>query len=329
MDETKTGKGAIIDTPDERDYVFTGVAGGLEPFDWNKGYDIEEVIGKKLDIKDQDGSYSCGGQAWAYYGQVLDPEHVQKSAKFIYSQTFVGSGGSAGRTNSDLVCSKGWGDEDLTTSYENGLPPSEIFMERPQDITPEAFSRALLDRALKYGHANLNIDDIAVAIRENKGCILGVYGKNNGTWLSPFPVPPDTLSQCWAHWTYCGKAKLINGKKYIGFANSWGKSVGEEGWQWYGEEYFQANGFFSSWTIGYNNIVPPVIPVTYKTIRRGSRGVDVKELQTILNRKVGCNLSVDGIFGEMTLRQVLNFQTINNLVVDGIVGPKTWAVLNK
>ncbi|WP_426350232.1 peptidoglycan-binding domain-containing protein [Alloiococcus sp. CFN-8] len=63
------------------------------------------------------------------------------------------------------------------------------------------------------------------------------------------------------------------------------------------------------------------------TLSNGSRGSQVKNLQTILNGK-GYKLSVDGMFGPKTLAAVKAFQKGNGLSADGIVGPKTRAVLN-
>ena len=57
------------------------------------------------------------------------------------------------------------------------------------------------------------------------------------------------------------------------------------------------------------------------TIKKGSRGADVKTLQQKLN------LMVDGIFGPLTDEAVREFQKNNLLTVDGIVGPMTWAAL--
>ena len=64
------------------------------------------------------------------------------------------------------------------------------------------------------------------------------------------------------------------------------------------------------------------------TLRRGSRGEEVKELQQIL-AKDGSTLEIDGIFGVGTQSAVRSFQKRHGLVVDGIVGPKTWAELLK
>lgn len=58
------------------------------------------------------------------------------------------------------------------------------------------------------------------------------------------------------------------------------------------------------------------------TLKIGSRGNDVKSLQSKLN------LIPDGIFGKITEEAVKDFQKKNNLTVDGIVGDSTWNKLN-
>ena len=58
-----------------------------------------------------------------------------------------------------------------------------------------------------------------------------------------------------------------------------------------------------------------------RTLKYGSRGEDVKELQKILR------LNADGIFGRQTEKAVKQFQSDNGLVSDGIVGQKTIAKL--
>lgn len=65
------------------------------------------------------------------------------------------------------------------------------------------------------------------------------------------------------------------------------------------------------------------------TLRIGSRGPEVTQLQTELNRQLypRPNLLLDGIFGSATLQAVRRFQANKGLVVDGIVGPRTKAAL--
>lgn len=54
------------------------------------------------------------------------------------------------------------------------------------------------------------------------------------------------------------------------------------------------------------------------TIKKGSRGDDVKLLQRLLN------LTPDGIFGSQTELAVKIWQKDNGLVADGVVGPRSW-----
>ena len=60
-----------------------------------------------------------------------------------------------------------------------------------------------------------------------------------------------------------------------------------------------------------------------KTLKKGSRGEEVKTLQTLLG------ITADGIFGPITKSAVIAYQTANGLKADGIVGPLTWAALGK
>ena len=81
-------------------------------------------------------------------------------------------------------------------------------------------------------------------------------------------------------------------------------------------------------TKGHTAIV--VESETYPTLRRGSRGGYVKELQTLLNYSgFGARLTVDGVFGPLTEIAVIEFQKLHRLTADGVVGAKTWAELRR
>lgn len=58
------------------------------------------------------------------------------------------------------------------------------------------------------------------------------------------------------------------------------------------------------------------------TIRKGSRGNDVKQWQTAIKA-----LPIDGIFGAGTETATKKWQQSHGLAADGIVGPKTWATV--
>ena len=57
------------------------------------------------------------------------------------------------------------------------------------------------------------------------------------------------------------------------------------------------------------------------TLRKGSKGEEVKTLQRLLG------LAVDGVFGTYTEKAVKEFQLKHGLAADGVVGTKTWEAL--
>ena len=59
------------------------------------------------------------------------------------------------------------------------------------------------------------------------------------------------------------------------------------------------------------------------TSRYGSRGEEVKQIQTKLKRWGYYDGSVDGVYGSKTLAAVKRFQSKNGLTVDGIAGKRT------
>lgn len=63
------------------------------------------------------------------------------------------------------------------------------------------------------------------------------------------------------------------------------------------------------------------------TLRKGSKGTQVKVLQFLLNDKGHNAGNVDGIFGTNTQAAVRAFQQAAGLAVDGIAGKNTWAKL--
>lgn len=89
----------------------------------------------------------------------------------------------------------------------------------------------------------------------------------------------------------------------------------------------------SPWKIGLDNasiwtrtiaavtkVVAPK-PLKYPLLVKGSKGDDVKKLQTLLKIKV------DGDFGPKTSDAVVSFQKAKKLVADGKVGTYTWVAL--
>ena len=75
---------------------------------------------------------------------------------------------------------------------------------------------------------------------------------------------------------------------------------------------------------------PTPTPPTEPTLKRGSKGPYVVDMQTKLS-KLGYDLGpcgIDGDFGRATEKAVKAFQGDHGLKVDGICGPATWAALD-
>lgn len=242
--------GAVRDTYDMRTYQFA-LRGA---FDWDKGFDLEEKIGTKLTIKDQGNSGSCGGQAWSYYGEILEAiatgSYEPRSARWVYAPVRAPGGGSMGKELSAFVCKNGFALEKDATSYENGRPPSESFMSTVPVLSKEGQEVAEVSRTLSYVQVKADIDVLAQALQDNNGVCIALYGADNGTWRTMFPKPP--VVQTWAHWLMVVKAKKIGDKKYLGVVNSWGVHTGDKGLQWIGEDYFVNGNVWYGWTLAWD-----------------------------------------------------------------------------
>ena len=79
-------------------------------------------------------------------------------------------------------------------------------------------------------------------------------------------------------------------------------------------------------TTGYASPAPMPADVTFQTVRFGSSGPRVVQVQNAL-RRLGYSLVADGLFGRRTDAAVRAFQASRSLAVDGIVGPRTSAAL--
>jgi len=79
--------------------------------------------------------------------------------------------------------------------------------------------------------------------------------------------------------------------------------------------------------IVYNVYVRSDINSAEALSKYGSRGDEVRQIQTKLKRWGYYYGNIDGIYGSQTLSAVKWFQSKNGLTVDGIAGPKTLAAM--
>lgn len=78
--------------------------------------------------------------------------------------------------------------------------------------------------------------------------------------------------------------------------------------------------------IQFPEVVVEKVSVSLPIIQKGSKGEEVKALQTLLNLR-GNKLSVDGSCGDLTTNAIKKFQKEKKLSIDGICGKDTWSAL--
>lgn len=228
---------------------------GSGEFDWERGFDIEEYLqgihnpNFNIPVHNQNGSLSCVGQSISTYASVKNYLETgvwtKLSARDLYSRIFVGFGGAYLEDGMYQAVNFGILPERELPSYEVGKPPSESFMRRKALSSVPYNQLRYVVAGRDYRWLYPNIDEFAKAIALNNGMLMGVNGDNNGTWFTDMPIPPTDVQ--WSHAIYAGKAKLVNGKKKIFILNSWGEDIGDNGWQMFGEEWFDTDNVFHGW----------------------------------------------------------------------------------
>lgn len=301
--EKQFGTGFVHREPEPTDRVFQ--AGASEPVDWQRGYDIRDELKKKLGssfrmpINNQYQQLSCVGQAWSKYAGVLkvmkdpNPNWVEFSSRDPYSHIYLPQGGAYIIQGGLFIRNRGILPYEQLPSHWSGKPnipgTEEVMRDRGLEGGKESGDNAnpniydSLRQLVKGGSVEdvaYDIDSIAKAIRDNHGCVIGVYGENNGTWFSKFP---RVGAMSWGHALYAMGFIYINGKKYIIVANSWGNGVGEGGYQFLGEEWFGNNRYIG----GANTISPEVGNILRMSDLQ--RLYDMFEMDGTLNENYGAN----------------------------------------
>ena len=329
MENFNFGTGAIETPKDEKIATYSDLIGDTAPFDWNKGYDIT-LLTKDVSPKNQYSSGSCGGNASAYlahFNSLLnDINSKEKSARWIYAPVAVKGGGSSQQSLMNRLATVGSASEELVSSYRPDGSTDESFMTYTADFDTQDSIDASNFKGLTPIYSNLDFDSIAKGIRDNGGLVLGIYGKNNGTWNSTYPeAPKSSDTGLWCHWVGCFKAVTINGKKYLGIKNSWG-NVGDNGWQYLGEEYLPY--IFTAWgftKIGKENFM------FNQDLYLGIQNSDVNKLQEFLKSKgYFPNIKTTDYFGNITQQALIKYQKANNIFPQrGFCGIKTRTQINK
>lgn len=285
--------GAVEAPRDPRERVYDDYVAMTAPvdIDWEKGFDIRNELGDHIDLKDQMQSLSCVGQGWAYYYWVLQviemmnkyemslkelrenhaEEVAEISAKAVYSQIHIASGGAYIYQGGKLVVNWGAVQEKLVPSHKLDGSVDETFMRDKAWLNDEISKIAAVLKGKEYRilRAKNNMDLYAQAILQNKGVVGGFKGQNGRGWgNSERPLPPEDVGKVqWAHCVYFGAFGTDEKGRFIATPNSWnemsfnrgyrwkkGDPVGK-GWQKLYVDYFNNKYQFDPWT--YTDLLNP------------------------------------------------------------------------
>lgn len=177
-----------------------------------------------------------------------------------------------------------------------------------------------------YGFPDVrnDINEIAKAIDLYGHCVIVIHA-NKREYTKPVPEIMPNLPVDFGH-GICGVDYFMyKGERVIKIEDSTGHSTtfDTDGTRLLTEEFIRERCSDS----GYITFEPPKYIFT-TFMKRGYRSNEIKELQKRLNKEGFGVLAVDGIFGPLTQRAVIDYQLKKGLVPDGLVGPKTRAKLN-
>lgn len=258
--EGKFGHGAIPINPLWRKVrrIFRSKVGKGTTFDWATGYDVRDTIGPII-IKNQGVNFSCGGQAGSYFLEIQRRLQGIKegdcSAKSVYAPIAYPGGGTTIDSLETQIGTRGSNLEAAVPSYYiTGQPLSEAMMIDMSWDTPSMQQDALQRAGYTPYDIGTDIDNVASAIQAYGAVIWEIKGKSNGTWISAYPQPPlpGNPNPFFAHFMCAIGAKMINGQKTIIALESMGIEQGDQGIQYFQENYFNSGYILDVFTLIYD-----------------------------------------------------------------------------
>lgn len=223
------GKGAIIDTPDPRDYQ---ISLGAVSVDFNQPFNLPEPPSF-----DQRGSDCCVSCAWSYFhwqvsGKVFSKRDLFCRIALDYG-AYIRDGGLA-------LVKDGQADNQEVPDPSD---PTASNMRSTAGTKPEYRIDGKVYKSFVLPQAD--ISGIAWAIKQYKGVVMGVYGTNAGWQDKENPTPPSEHDAKWGHALYMFGYHSHNGEACVIAKSSWsGSSVHH-----IKNTYFITGNTFSAWTL--------------------------------------------------------------------------------
>ena len=230
------GKGALVDTPDHRDYTAELVLGASEPIDWSRELILPEAV--NFNQGSSNSCVGCGGRS--LHWQINPSEDW--SRRDLYSQIYIPpAGGAYLRDVVKLIC-------DIGNRNQKECPDPSKATE--SNMREKATSPNIGDDGRELGYfviKNNIIDTVAQAVRDYNGAIIGVVGSNEGWRDKTNPRPPKQGEAVWQHCIHVFGYKLINNKKTLICKSSW--CSGSHHIHYINEDYFASGNTFNGWCL--------------------------------------------------------------------------------
>lgn len=231
--EHQLGTGAIPDLPDKRDYKYEFVASASSPINWSVGFRLPEPPDHNQNSSDSCVAHSSSYLHWQHKGK-------DYSRRDLFSRIALDYGAYL-RDGVKQTTTTGQQTKDECPDPDPQTPANM----RVKSSLPD--SAGMDDLEASYFSVPADIDYIAQAIRDHKGCIFGVVG-NWATWGNlTYPEPPSPNTNNWGHAVYAMGYHMDGGQKCIIAKSSWCDGNHKE--HHFKENYFKAGMVYSPWAI--------------------------------------------------------------------------------
>ncbi len=303
---------------------------GMGAFKW------EEKPIPKYTIRNQDGSYTCGGFSGAKVLSINNlrdrGQYVDLDPNFIYQKRInKTSDGMFLKDLLEIMCKHG-APEDRELKMDNKSQPELDKIT----YTKEHEDQALQYRAMSYVPGMpIDMDEIARVISLGHTPI-GLVRCNAREWtVKPQVIPGLPINV--SHFVPFIAASLIDGEKTLVVDDSWGTSHGRNGQRFITENFLKQKFIAVGYCVDLNNNAKHKFTTPLRLGMRNNQ--DVRALQDRLKQDgfLNKNIPSTGNYLQLTAQAVYRFQVANNIApLDELnrlggrtVGPKTLQFLNK
>src|SRR3990167_1945878 len=284
--------GALRDKKDHKDYNALELLAGVDVKvpTFQEGYSVRRKYYPNMKYKNQFATFSCTGQAWSLYKQVLQKidtgEETELSAFSLYNPVAFPGVGAYIRDPGLRTVNYGVNKESTLPS-----PSNEAEMTRKFDFTPYAQEAEFYKNRVTAFVDTKDFNEIARVIFLNHGMVSG--WNNHAVYFDEYGIG-------------------VNGQKFLKTMNSYGE--GNDLYLYESEKY----KLYSLWTaIDVKNIIQSDNPnLLFSDLQQGDSGKQVEKLLNALdqlNWRLPVKRSNVFVYDDQVADLVMRFKLANTL----------------